>query len=387
MSEHAALLLELGLLLLVLGGVGALAWRIGISAVPMFLLAGLAFGEGGVFAAETVGDFLATSAEIGVVLLLLSLGLEFSADEFAAALRRHTPSGVVDFVLNATPGFVAGALLGLPWQGSMAMAGVTWISSSGIVSRTLRDLGRLGNRETPSVLSILVLEDIAMAVFLPLLSVFLIGGGPGAAARGVALAMGVVLLVLWLSRRLAPQLTAFLSHTNDEQVMLRLLGLTLLVAGIAEAVGASAAVGAFLVGLAAPPEAAARIRPILRPLRDLFGAIFFLHFGYDIDPSLILPVLPAALGLAVVTALTKLVTGWYAAGRDGVGVRGRVRAGTALVSRGEFSVVIAGLAVTAGIGDIGPLATSYVLVLAVAGPIMTRYAAEVARPVERVLLR
>lgn len=387
MGEHAFLMLELGLLLLVLGALGTIAWRVGVSAVPLFLLAGLAFGEGGVFAVAQAGEFLDVAAELGVVLLLLSLGLEFSADEFSQALRRHTPSGIVDFLLNATPGFVAGMLLGLPWQGSLALAGVTWISSSGIVSRTISDLGRLGNRETPSVLSILVLEDIAMAVFLPLLGVSLAGGSPAEAVSGVLLASGVVLGVLYLSRRLSARLNVFLTHTKDEQVLLRILGLTLVVAGVSELVGASAAVGAFLVGLAAPQEAADRARPILRPLRHLFGALFFLSFGYHVDPASIPSVLPAAVSLAVVTTATKLITGWFAAGRDGVATRGRVRAGTALVARGEFSIVIAGLAVAAGVSDISSVATAYVLLLAVCGPIMARYADSLARPVSRLEAR
>lgn len=384
MGEHAALLLELGLLLLVLGGLGTLSWRVGISAVPLYLLAGLAFGEGGLLPAERAGEFLELAAQLGVVLLLLGLGLEFSAEEFNNALRRHAPSGVVDFVLNAPPGLIAGWLLGLPWPGVVAMAGITWISSSGIISRTLGDLGRLANRETPAVLSILVLEDIAMAVYLPLLGVLLIGGAASQAVVSVLIAVGVVLGVLILSRRLSGLLNRLLSHSDDEQVMLRLLGIALLVAGVTEWVGASAAVGAFLVGLAIPDESAQRARVLMRPLRDLFGAAFFLSFGFGVDPANIVPVLPGALTLAAVTMATKVGTGWFAAGRDGVATRGRIRAGTALVARGEFSIVVAGLAVASGISTIGPFATAYVLLLAISGPILTRFADDLARPVVRL---
>jgi CPA2 family monovalent cation:H+ antiporter-2 len=85
------------------------------------------------------------------------------------------------------------------------------------------------------------------------------------------------------------------------------------------------------------------------------------------------------LALAVVTTLTKLGTGWYAAGRDGVAARGRRRAGTALVARGEFSIVIAGLAVAAGYAGVGPVATGYVLVMAVLGPVLARLVEPAAR--------
>lgn len=378
MDHVAALLVELGLLFLGLAVLGLLARRLGLSPIPFVLLAALALGDGGLVPLATAEPFITAAAEIGVVLLLLTLGLEFSATELFASLRRHGPSGFVDLVLNAPPGFVAGLLLGLPWQGALALAGVTYISSSGIIARLIGDLGRLANRETPSVLSVLVLEDLAMALFLPLLVVTLTGGGPVAAVAGIALSVGAVLLVLVAAQRHGHHLGRLLTHRDDEQVLLRLVGLTLLVAGLAQAVGASAAVGAFLVGLALPATFADRARAILRPLRDLFAATFFVAFGLSTDPSEILPTLPAALLLAAVTTATKVGTGWYAARRDGVALFGRLRAGTVLVARGEFSIVIAGLAVAAGIPELGPVATGYVLLLAVIGPLITRFIEPVA---------
>jgi CPA2 family monovalent cation:H+ antiporter-2 len=371
--DHVAqLLLELGLLFCGLSLIGLLARRLGLSSVPFVLLSALALGEGGIAPLTTSEPFIEAAAEVGVVLLLLALGLEFTAGELFASLRHHGPSGLLDLLLNAPPGLVAGLLLGLPWQGALALAGITWISSSGIVARLLGDLGRLANRETPAVLSVLVLEDLAMALFLPLLAVALAGGGPATAVAGTALAAGAVGLALLAAQRQGHRLGRLLASDDDEQVLLRLMGLTLLVAGLAQAAGASAAVGAFLVGLALPAAVADRARAVLRPLRDLFAAIFFVAFGLSTDPAAVLPVLPAVLLLALVTAATKVVTGWFAARRDGVAVPGRLRAGTALVARGEFSVVIAGLAVAAGIPELGPVATGYVLVLAVAGPVLTR---------------
>jgi monovalent cation:H+ antiporter-2, CPA2 family len=374
----AALLLELGLLFLVLSVLGLGARRLGLSPIPFVLVAALALGEGGIVPLSTAEPFLEASAEIGVVLLLLTLGLEFSATELFSSLRRHGPSGLVDLVLNAPPGFVAGLLLGFPWQGALALAGITWISSSGIIARLLGDLGRLANRETPAVLAVLVLEDLAMALFLPILVVALADGGPVAALGGIALAVSAVLVVLMAVQRHGHRLGRLLSHRDDEQVLLRLVGLTLLVAGLAQAMGASAGVGAFLVGLALPTEFAERARSLLSPLRDLFAAMFFVAFGLGTDPSDVVPVLPAALALAVVTTATKIATGWCAAGRDGIGVPGRLRAGTALVARGEFSIVIAGLAVAAGLAEVGSVATAYVLLLAIGGPLLTRFVDPVA---------
>ena len=380
MKGDASFLVELGFLLILLGAAGAVALRVGLSTAPLFLLAGLLIAEGGPVSLTSAEPFLEAAAAVGVVLLLLALGLEFSADEFANAMKRHAPSGVVDFLLNATPGFVFGWLIGLDWPACLAMAGVTWVSSSGIVAKVLSDLNRLGNRETPAVLSVLVLEDIAMAVYLPVLGIVLVGGAVLMGALGAALGVAAVVTIVLLAQRGERIAERLLNHDDDEQVLLRVLGLTLLVAGAAELLGVSSAVGAFLVGLAIPPKAAKQARRVMEPLRDLFAAVFFLAFASQVDLGSIPAVLPEALGLMVVTLVTKVITGWYAAGREQAADRGRMRAGTVLVARGEFSIVIAGLAVTSGFAEVGVLTTTYVLLLAVIGPILTRFSDQLARP-------
>lgn len=381
MEDVAPLLLELGAVVLGVSLLGLIAHRIGISPIPLMLLAGVALGAGGVLEVEHAAPFIEPAAEIGVLLLLLMLGLQFTAEELGHSLLRHGRSGVIDFLLNAGAGFGAGMLLRMPLPACLALAGVVWVSSSGIIARLLDDLGRLGNRETPAVLSILVIEDITMAIFLPILIAVLTGAEWWQAAGAVALAVAAVAAVLIASRRASARLGRLLSHPSNEQVLLRLLGIMLVVAGLMQLLGASAAVGAFLVGIAVPPSIAERARVILGPLRDLFAAIFFFSFGLPIMPGDLLPVLPVAFALAVVTTGTKLVVGWSAARRDGVQVRGRLRAGSALVVRGEFSIIIAALAVQAGHTELGALAACYVLLTAIGGPLLTRYIVRAPRPV------
>lgn len=376
----ADILLEVGAVLFILGILGGVARRFGLSPVPLYLVAGLFLGEGGAVTLDASAGFLAVGAELGLILLLLTLGLEFSADEFSTVLRRHVPSGFVDLLLNATPGAVAGWILFESWTAALVMAGVTWVSSSGIVARVVSDLGRLANRETPSVLAILVLEDIAMAVYLPLVAVLVAGGGAVEVVIAVSASVTAVLLVLLGSRHFGDRLSHRLTNAEDEQVLLRVFGITLVVAGLTTLLDASAAVGAFLVGLALTGKAAERSRELLSPLRDVFAAVFFVFFGLSIDPSTLPPVLLAAVVLAVITLVTKVLTGWYAAERDGAGPRGRMRAGLVLAARGEFAVVIGGLAVASGLEEVGPVTAAYVLILAVASPILARFADEIARP-------
>ena len=382
MDHLGLVLVELGLIFVGVSALGVLARRFGLSPIPFYLLAGLAFGDGGLAPVAASGDFVVVAAEVGVLLLLLTLGLEFSAEELSVSLARHRASGVVDLVLNAAPGAGLALILGMSWPAVLAMGGLTWISSSGIVAQLLSDLDRLGNRETPAILSVLVLEDLAMAVYLPILLVVLAGGGPVQAIGGVALAVVAVALALLAATRASRRIGVLLSHEQDEQVMLRVLGVTMLVAAATHMLGASAAVGAFLVGIAIPGALAERARAILGPQRDLFAAIFFVAFGLSTDPRDLLPALPWAIGLAIAGLLTKLATGWYAAGRDGVRSRGRLRAGFTLAPRGEFSIVIAGLAAAAGHEQVRVVATAYVLVLAVLGPVLAKFSDAIA---ERVL--
>lgn len=370
----AQVLLELGGVLLLLAVLGRLAGRFSLSPIPLYLLVGLSLGDGGVLDIVMVREFIEVGAQVGLVLLLLMLGLDFSGTELMQSLRKSTPAGAVDLVVNSVPGAAVALLLGWGVTAAVLLGGVTYISSSGIVAKLLGDLGRTGNRETPAVLSVLVIEDLVMALYLPVLAGLLAGGGPLRMAVDTAAAVAAVVVVLVVAVRFGPRLSRLVFNRSDEMLVLTILGIAFLVAGIAEQLQASAAVGAFLVGIALSGPAADGARPLLTPLRDLFAAVFFVFFGLEIDPASILPIFGLAAALAAVGVATKVFTGWWSAARAGVARPGRVRAGTALVARGEFSIVIAGLGVTAGLeSDLGALAASYVLILAVVGPVLTRF--------------
>src|SRR5262249_562505 len=144
-----------------------------------------------------------------------------------------------------------------------------------------------------------------------------------------------------------------------------------LVAGGTELVHVSAAIGAFLVGIAVSGPVAEQAHRIFAPLRDLFAATFFFFFGLEIDPLSLAPALPAAVRLAGVTGVTKIVTGFWIGAINKLDRRARLRAGSLLIVRGEFSIVIAGLGVAIE-PQIGPLSAAYVLITAILGPIVTR---------------
>jgi monovalent cation:H+ antiporter-2, CPA2 family len=372
--DTTVLLIEVGALLLGLSLLGRIAGRFGISPIPFYLLAGLIFGHGGFIPLDASEEFFVVGSEIGVILLLAMLGLEYSADELLGNLKRSRVAGLLDALLNALPGAIFGLVLGWGPVGAVALAGVTWVSSSGVIAKVLRDLGRLSNRETPVVLSILVIEDLAMAFYLPLLSALVIGASIADGAIALAIAVAAVLVILYIALNHGRIVSSLFSVKDKESLLLGVLGLTMLVAGLAAEVNVSSAVGAFLVGIALSGKVAHSAVELLTPLRDLFAAIFFVFFGLATDPADILPVLlPAAL-LAAITIATKTLTGYLAAKRAGIGIPGRWRTGFGITPRGEFSIIIASLAVASGNVDakLASLATAYVLITVVAGPILAR---------------
>lgn len=367
-------LISLGVVLLVLAALCRLASRLGIPSVPLYLVGGLFLGKGGPFPIDAGDEFLAVGAEIGIVLLLLLLGLEYSPQDLRDGMRSTWLAGIVDIVLNGLPGLAFGLVLGWSWTASVLMAGVTYISSSGIIARLLNDLGRIANRETPILLSLLVMEDIVMAIFLPIVAVLVVGANPIQGLVAIAIALGVVLLAFVIAFRLGDRVSQAIHTHSNELLILTVLGMTFLVAGIADAVQVSAAVGAFLLGLTLSGRVADDVRTLLPPFRDVFGGFFFIFFGMRIELSSLPPVLLPALVLSVVGVATKDVTGRYAAARSGLGKRAQRRAGRSLVARGEFSIIIASLGVTAGLEpDLGPMAAAYVLALAVIGPLLMRF--------------
>jgi CPA2 family monovalent cation:H+ antiporter-2 len=373
MHETTLILIEVGALLLGMSLLGRLALRIGISPIPFYLVVGLFFGEGGIIPLDASEDFFQIGSEIGVILLLALLGLEYTAQELLTNLKQSRTAGLIDSLFNAVPGALLGLLLGWGPVAAVALAGITWVSSSGVVAKMLRDLGRLSNRETPIVLAILVIEDLAMAFYLPVLAALVVGVSLLQGAVTVAIAVAVVAGILFVALRFGTMISKIFTPEHPEPLLLGVLGLTMLVAGLAAEVNVSSAVGAFLVGIALSGRVAHQASQVLTPLRDLFAAVFFVFFGLATDASeLVTMIVPAAL-LAVATMATKTATGYLAARRGGIGIPGRWRAGLALTPRGEFSIVIAGLAVGAGIEPrLAPLATAYVLITVVVGPFLAR---------------
>lgn len=366
-------MLELGAVLIGLAIVARLAIRLGIPTIPLYLLAGLAFGTGGVLPLVTTSDFIHVGAEIGLILLLFMLGLEYSADELTRTMRRSARAGLIDVAANLLPGLAAGAILGWGLIPSLFLGGITLATSSGIAAKLLNDLGWSDRPEGRFVVTIAILEDLAMALYLPILGAIVAGGATAVGLLAVVGTVAGVVLLLAIARHVQVGVSKVLFSRSDEALLLTILGIALAFAGIAEGLQVSAAVGALVAGILLSGDAARNARELLRPLRDLFAALFFAFIGLSVDPDRLPAMLPAALLLAAASIGTKLVTGHVGGASVGLVPAAQRRAAMLLVPRGEFSIAIAGLAVSAGVDDrIATLTVGYVIVLAVIGPLLVR---------------
>lgn len=372
-SEFDALLLsEMGGILLLLGILAFIATRNRLSVVPLFILMGLAFGEGGLIPVGLSEDFLLIGAQIGAILLLLLLGLEYSAREIGESLKLGWRIGVYDIILNALPGAIVALVLGWGLAGAITLGGITYVSSSGIAAQLIRESGFRRSETARRVVGVLVFEDLALAPYLPIASAVVSAAGVLVGAISVSVALVVIGLVLLISIKRERFLSTFLNTQNSTGLLLTVFGAALLFAGLAELAGISGAIAAFLVGLLLSGDVAEAARVRLSPLRDFFSALFFLFFGLITDPADILRVWPIALLLAVLGVLGKFALARVMA-KGMSDPMSWLRIGAFLTPRGEFSIVIAGLALTASFAtDLQPIVLTYVLITALSGSLLLK---------------
>ncbi len=382
-------LVALGGALLVAAALARAGRRIRLPTIPLFMAAGILSGP------HTPGPVLFRDpadvgllATIGLVLLLFHLGLEFSVDDLAAGGRKLALAGAFYLFLNVGLGLLLGTALGWGGRETLVIAGIVGISSSAIVTKLLVELRRLANRETGMLLGIIVVEDVFLALYLALLQPVL-GDSPGGldAVLTVGRALLFLLLMFAVARWGRGPVGRLLSTRDDELLTVCFVGFAILVAGVAANVGVSEAIGAFLAGqIVAGTVVAQRIEHLVLPIRDLLAAIFFFAFGLSVDPAALADVaLPVAAAVAV-TIFGNLVAGIVAARLQRFGPLEAANIGLSVLARGEFSLILASLAVVAGLdGRLGPFAAAYVLVLAIAGPLAASRSDVLARLLPRRL--
>ncbi|MCG7523939.1 cation:proton antiporter [Streptomyces sp. OfavH-34-F] len=347
--------------------------RIGLPTIPLFILAGILLGPhtpGIVLVADP--HELEMLSALGLVLLLFYLGLEFHLDDLKTGGRKMVVAGTVYLLLNVGAGLGFGFAVGWGTSEALVLAGVIGISSSAIVTKVLVDLGRLGDPETRPILGIIVVDDIFLALYLAALQPVLSGADSlGDAVTDGSKAFGFLLL-LALAARYGTRLIGKLINTRDDELLvISFLGAAVLVAGVSDWFGVADAIGAFMVGLMLGNTSSGdRIRTLVHPLRDAFGAIFFFAFGLSIDPGDLPSVVWPVLAAAAITLAMNILSGIATARVYAFGPQAAAKIATTLVARGEFALILATMAAGAGLDErLSPFIAGYVLVLAVLSPL------------------
>jgi monovalent cation:H+ antiporter-2, CPA2 family len=338
-------LAQLSITVALLAGLGLIASRVGLSAIPAYLLAGLLLGPNepkalSLIRPSEVTDFV---AEVGLVFLLFFLGLEFTLGRIARSRRHALVGGGIDLMLNAGLGLVVGlAAFGLSF-GALVLAAAIYVSSSAITVKGLIDFRRLADDETDLVLAILVAEDLVVGLVLGFVS-----GGGGAAGETLALvgkAIAFVAVALAISKWLSGVIDRVLDWLPREFFLLAVFALLMGAGALAKEVGLSEAIGALMAGVVlSETSVRAEVEERFFSFRDVFAALFFFVFGLSIDVDKIGSV-AWILGAAVVVALAGKSVGGYLAGlAGGLTRRQSFNAGVALVAHGEFTIILAQLA-------------------------------------------
>ncbi|HEY8466785.1 MAG TPA: cation:proton antiporter [Solirubrobacterales bacterium] len=345
---------------------------VALPTIPAFMAAGIILGPS---AADILSDphALDLIADIGLIVLLFHLGVEFPVEQVVRAGRSVVQGALVYIGLNVSAGLALGFALGWGTTEAFVIAGAVGISSSAIVTKLLIELNRLTNAETPVILGIIVVEDIFLAFYLALLAPMLGESSSFADAAGDFGISFAFIAGLALIARYGSAVLGRLLDTDDEELVAVLaVGIAILMAGVAEDLGVSDAIGALMIGLVIGRTVLReRVETVITPVRDAFAAIFFVVFGASIElgdlGSVAVPVMAAA-GLSVVMCT---LGGAAVARFNNLNQASAANAALVLLGRGEFSLILATLAVGAGLDPrIAPFVALYVLVLALVGPIL-----------------
>jgi CPA2 family monovalent cation:H+ antiporter-2 len=376
------LVFEVGLALGLVAAAAVLSDKLKFSIVPFLILVGMAVGPHALnygildFRFIHSAPLIAFMGRIGILFLLFYLGLEFSVTRLIKAGRSIAIGGSMYIGINFTAGMAYGFLMGWPIKEVLVAAGIITISSSAIVAKVLFDLRRTANKETELILGIIMFEDVFLAVYLSLVSGIVLSGATSILGilTSAGLALGFILGLILLGRLGTPLLNRALRISSNEVFVLVVFASLFLLAGFAETIHVAEAIGALLVGLVlAETEHAERIEHLILPFRDFFGALFFFSFGLTINPFTLGGAVWPALGAVLLTLVGNVTAGMLAGKSAGLTPGQSFTLGMTIVSRGEFSIIMANLGKAGNLLPIlQPFAALYVLILAVLGPLLTK---------------
>ncbi|CAG7657614.1 K(+)/H(+) antiporter subunit KhtU [Paenibacillus allorhizosphaerae] len=359
-----------------------LANQLKFSIIPFLILLGMAVGphapEIGIFDFTFIesSEIIEFFGRIGVLFLLFYLGIEFSVGKLIRSGRSIVVGGTIYVAMNFFLGLIYGFATGFPVMETLIIAGLLSVSSTAIVAKVVVDLKRTANSETELILGIILFDDIFLALFLSVMSGLLLGGSTTVFGTiiSVLISLCYMLLFFVIARKGTPILNKLLDIKSNEIFILVIFALLFFVAGFSEKLHVAEAIGALLLGLAlSETKHRERIEHLVIPFRDFFGAIFFFSFGLSIDPFSLGGAIWLAIGAIILTIISNFVAGMISGRKAGLSHNASSNIGLTIVSRGEFSIIVANLGLAGGLMPIlKPFTAVYVLILAILGPLLAK---------------
>ncbi|SFL93823.1 monovalent cation:H+ antiporter-2, CPA2 family [Paenibacillus sp. 1_12] len=388
------MILEVGLAIALIAMAGLLSARLRFSVIPFYILIGMAVGPHALelwhfdFRFIQSAPLIEFMGRIGVLFLLFYLGLEFSVGRLIKSGKSIVKGGSIYIGINFILGLMLGWIAGYPWAEVLVIAGITTISSSAIVAKVLVDLKRTANPETEMVLGITMFEDVFLAVYISILSGLVLSNSSsfGGVLLTAAIALGFMLLVLFVGRKAVPLLNRVLNIRSNELFGLVIFSMLFLVAGFSETIHVAEAIGALLIGLVmAETDHAKRIEHLIMPFRDFFGAIFFFSFGLTIDPMALGGAIWLSLAAVLITLIGNFTAGMLAGMNAGLSVKASLNIGFTIMGRGEFSIIMANLAKAGGLMPVlQSFAALYVLIMAILGPLLSKESKHIYKFLDKI---
>lgn len=392
MAHVPQLITDLALILFSAGVVTLLFKKLNQPVVLGYIIAGLLVSPH--FALfPTVGDIESIKiwAEIGVIFLLFSLGLEFSFKKLVKVGSSAAITGLFEVFAMLVTGYLVGQLLGWSKMDSLFLGGIISISSTTIIFRAFDELNLKSKKFAGSVIGVLVIEDLAAVLLMVLLSTLAVSQKfQGIEMLASVLKLGFF-LVLWflVGIYVLPGLLKRLSkHINDETLLIISMALCLGMVLFAAEVGFSAALGAFIMGsILAETTQAERIEHVVKSVKDLFGAVFFVSVGMLINPAILVEYAIPVLVLTLAVMLGKTIYVTIGALISGLPLKQSIQSGTSLTQIGEFSFIIATLGVTLNVTSdfLYPIAVGVSVITTFCTPYMIKLAEPLYAFVERIL--
>lgn len=351
MLHLPVLITDLGLILAAAGITTLLFKKIKQPLVLGYILAGLLVGPHINFIPTvTDNESIHIWAEIGVIFLLFSLGLEFSFKKLVKVGGSASITAIVEVVCMLLIGFVAGKAMGWKTMDSIFLGGILSVSSTTIIIRAFEELGVKHKKFAGLVFGVLIVEDLVAILLLVLLSTLAVSQQFAGAEMFFSILKLLFFLILWFIGGIL-LVPTFLKATkklmNDETMLIVSIALCLLMVLLAVKVGFSPALGAFIMGsILAETTQAEKIEHLTKSVKDLFAAIFFVSVGMLIDPSILIDYAVPILIITIATVLGKFLSSGLGALLSGQPLKTSVQTGMSLAQIGEFSFIIATLGLT-----------------------------------------